>query len=179
MSFISCLDKSSVNEFNKFQNWAIFINSQDPAYIYAKLDGFYEDLQAKSSNLQSLPQSPPAENLKTVTPGWLDLQAYDLSKGLLDNFFDPDGKNWFPEVKGNTYELAPEWRDKYLEKMTTNGQYDVKKASVFIDVEHITVTPVANGRFIHPYNGSGRHRLMALKALGAPTAPVVLLTQGT
>lgn len=175
-NFVTCSDDLSVNEFNKFHEWAISINSQEPAYIYGKLEGFYEELEAKSNNLQSLTQSPPAGNLKTVTPGWLDLQAYDLSNGLLDKFFDPDGKNWFPEVKGNTYQLAPKWRDVYLKKMTTNGQYDAKKASDFIDAEHITVTPAANERFIHPYNGSGRHRLMALKALGAPTAPVVLLT---
>lgn len=175
--FIYCTDPSSVKEFEKFKTWAIGINQKKNSLnypnFYPGIVQFYDNLMMQSKNLGSLIQSPET-NSPTSTSGWLKLNAYDVSSGLLDGFFEGE-KNWHAEVKGNTYQLTNTWSNTYLTRMTTNNQYDAQKADKFIEEEAITVIRLPNGKYIHPYNGNGRHRLMALKALGAPIAPVTLL----
>lgn len=167
--YVPFADDEAAESFTAFANWAEQIYAQ-PAAELPDLGSFYIDLRMGDEGTER-PKAPTP----TAVPfrsAWIDPSCYVASNDLLDGFFSD--KHMWGEVVYSTIARRGLWPEIATSMRSGSGIFDEAAASLRMRRERIEVQRASDGVFMHSQSYGGRHRMMAMIALGAPSLPVLL-----
>lgn len=156
--------------FDVFAAWARRIAEVD--YIdYSSVLNFYVAYGRK--NADEFPTAP-RPSTSALSGAWIDPSRYVPSQALSDGFFASKSQL---ELAEDTRVQHYFWLSLAVRMRGADDTFSPGTATRALDVEQIEVQRTREGEYMHCYNDGGRHRMQAMRALGAPVIPVLLRTE--
>lgn len=171
-------DTTAAAYFESYVAWAEAVSERtfkDDEESHFELIRFYISLQ--QSAIDPPARAPVLTDIE-YRPAWVDASRYVVSDALLAGFFSD--KHFISSVIDDTREKRGHWRT-LGEQMRAPGSpgalFDADIASRLVVSRAIELFRLADGSFITPRTSDGRHRTVAMVALGAPLLPVLVATR--
>lgn len=174
--YVRFTDPEAADCFGAFQEWAARVSEteyadSDPAWHTVVRT--YLDLREMESP-DKIATVPSFEELDTEPfAAWVDAGRYQLSQALLRGFFQGQ-KNFIGDVISRVRSLRHAWVQLARELSDQSNQFSPDLATTEVDLQSIELQQTDQASFVTSSTSDGRHRTMAMIALGAPVLPVQL-----
>lgn len=174
--YVKFTDPDAAECYAMFRHWAAEVSAapfNDVDSRWHEVAKFYYELHSRQwqDEPASVIEYGPLDSNPIVV--WVDASRYEVSMALLDGFFSGT-KNFIGEVLTKARDLRHSWVDIADRMIDESGEFSPARATVETDVLAIDVQMTGHGSVVTSRTSDGRHRLTAMRALGAPVMPVRL-----
>lgn len=174
--YVKFTDPDAAECYAMFKRWAAEVSAaqfNDVDSRWHEVARFYHDLQSRQfpDELARVIEYGPLDSKPVVA--WVDTSRYEVSMALLDGFFSGP-KNFIGEILTKARSLRHTWVDLADRMIDESGEFSPATAAAETDVLAIDVQMTSHGSIVTSRTSDGRHRLTAMRALGAPVMPVRL-----